>query len=105
MTGARTAPGQKTSPCKAEGDACVARRCHSLDSFVLAKAGDASVPSTRPPFPRPYRIERNRYMGVEMAHQKYQRDLGDGLLLRWSTSDDIENLVELVSTVFRDRAD
>lgn len=42
---------------------------------------------------------------AESAHQSYRRDLGDGLLLRWSTSDDIENIVELVGTVFRGRAD
>ena len=44
-------------------------------------------------------------MSAEAAHQSYRRDLGDGLLLRWSTSDDIENIVELVGTVFRGRAD
>lgn len=42
---------------------------------------------------------------AEAAHQNYRRDLGDGLLLRWSTSDDTNNIVELVSMVFRDRAD
>jgi hypothetical protein len=44
-------------------------------------------------------------MNAEAAHQSYRRDLGDGLLLRWSTPEDTENIVELVSTVFRDRAD
>ncbi len=44
-------------------------------------------------------------MNTEAAHQSYQRDLGDGLLLRWSTPDDTENIVELVGSVFRDRAD
>ena len=44
-------------------------------------------------------------MNAEAAQQSYQRDLGDGLVLRWSTPDDTENIVELVGTVFRDRAD
>ncbi len=44
-------------------------------------------------------------MNTESAHQSYRRDLGDGLVLRWSTSDDIENIAELVGRVFRDRAD
>ena len=44
-------------------------------------------------------------MSAEAAQQGYRRDLGDGLVLRWSTPDDTENIVELVSTVFRDRAD
>lgn len=44
-------------------------------------------------------------MSAEAAHQSYRRDLGDGLLLRWSTSDDTENIAQLVGTVFRDRDD
>jgi len=44
-------------------------------------------------------------MNAEAAHQSYRRDLGDGLLLRWSTSEDTENIVELVSMVFRDGAE
>ena len=44
-------------------------------------------------------------LNKEAAHQDYRRDLGDGLFLRWSTSEDTENIVELVGTVFRDRAD
>ena len=42
---------------------------------------------------------------AESAHHSYWRDLGGGLLLRWSTSDDTENIAELVSLVFRDRED
>lgn len=44
-------------------------------------------------------------INAEAAHHSYRRDLGDGLLLRWSAPEDTENIVELVSTVFRDRAD
>lgn len=44
-------------------------------------------------------------MKAEVAQQSYRRDLGDGLVLRWSTSDDTENIAELVSLVFRDRED
>src|SRR5207302_1856661 len=39
------------------------------------------------------------------ADSSYQRDLGDGLLLRWSTPADTENIAQLVGSVFRDRAD
>ena len=42
---------------------------------------------------------------TEAAHQNYRRDLGDGLVLRWSTPADTENIVDLVSLVFRDRED
>jgi GNAT superfamily N-acetyltransferase len=35
----------------------------------------------------------------------YPRDLGNGLVLRWSTADDIEQIAHLVSYVFRDRAE
>lgn len=34
----------------------------------------------------------------------YRRDLGDGLVLRWSTAEDTEHIAELVSMVFRDKA-
>ena len=44
-------------------------------------------------------------MNVEQADANYRRDLGDGLVLRWSTSADTEALVLLVSSVFRDQAD
>jgi predicted N-acetyltransferase YhbS len=36
---------------------------------------------------------------------KAPRDLGDGLVLRWSTQDDIERIAELCSVVFRNKLD
>jgi Acetyltransferase (GNAT) domain len=44
-------------------------------------------------------------ISAEAADKSYRRDLGDGLLLRWSTPSDTENIAQLVSLVFRDRAD
>src|SRR5947209_5153092 len=44
-------------------------------------------------------------MSTERAASTYRRDLGDGLLLRWSTSSDTEGIVQLVGSVFRDQAD
>lgn len=44
-------------------------------------------------------------LSAEAADKSYCRDLGDGLLLRWSTSDDTESIAQLVSSVFRDRAE
>jgi hypothetical protein len=44
-------------------------------------------------------------MSSDRANRAYLRDLGDGLLLRWSTTADTEAIVQLVSTVFRDRAE
>jgi hypothetical protein len=44
-------------------------------------------------------------ISAEAADKSYRRDLGDGLLLRWSTASDTENIAQLVSFVFRDRAD
>jgi hypothetical protein len=44
-------------------------------------------------------------MNAELADPLYQRDLGDGLVLRWSTSGDTEAVVQLVSHVFRERED
>ncbi len=35
----------------------------------------------------------------------YRRDLGDGLVLRWSTAADTENIAQLCSMVFRDKED
>jgi GNAT superfamily N-acetyltransferase len=35
----------------------------------------------------------------------YRRDLGDGLVLRWSTGEDTEKIVQLVSHVFRSSAE
>lgn len=40
-------------------------------------------------------------MYSDKASPGYWRDLGDGLILRWSTVDDVEDLVYLVSMVFR----
>ena len=37
---------------------------------------------------------------IEPAHHSYRRDLGDGLVLRWSTAEDTENIVELIGSVF-----
>src|SRR5579885_1811171 len=40
----------------------------------------------------------------EAADMPYRRDLGDGLVLRWSTQDDMEHIVQLCGQVFRDSA-
>lgn len=37
--------------------------------------------------------------------EQYRRDLGDGLILRWSTVDDTEKIVQLTSHVFRSSAE
>ncbi|MEO7002552.1 MAG: hypothetical protein ABI068_12110, partial [Ktedonobacterales bacterium] len=37
-----------------------------------------------------------------LSDDAYRRDLGDGLLLRWSTAEDTERLAEFYSWVFRD---
>lgn len=42
---------------------------------------------------------------TKLAHATYRRDLGDGLVLRWSTVADTENIAQLASEVFRDSAD
>ncbi|SRR5258706_4267289 len=44
-------------------------------------------------------------MSIEQAAANYRRDLGDGLVLRWASTDDAERLALLVGTVFRDSAD
>ena len=44
-------------------------------------------------------------MAIEQAVASYHRDLGDGLVLRWSTPDDAEPLAQLLGTVWRDSAD
>ncbi|HEY6541222.1 MAG TPA: GNAT family N-acetyltransferase [Ktedonobacteraceae bacterium] len=44
-------------------------------------------------------------INLESANSSYRRDLGDGLILRWSTSDDTEGIAQLVGLVFRDRED
>lgn len=41
----------------------------------------------------------------ELGAPAYRRDLGDGLLLRWSTTADRERIIELYRYVFRDAAD
>jgi len=40
----------------------------------------------------------------EAADSAYRRDSGDGLVLRWSTQDDTENIAQLCGYVFRDSA-
>ncbi len=42
---------------------------------------------------------------TQAAEATYRRDLGDGLVLRWSTAADTENIAQLVSLVFRDKED
>jgi GNAT superfamily N-acetyltransferase len=39
------------------------------------------------------------------ASATYRRDLGNGLVLRWSTAEDTENIAQLCSLVFRRKAD
>ena len=41
---------------------------------------------------------------TELADPGYRRDLGNGLMLRWSTPEDTEAIARLAGTVFRDRA-
>jgi hypothetical protein len=43
-------------------------------------------------------------MTTERASQDYQQDLGDGLLLRWSTQDDTEKIAQLIGHSFRESA-
>ena len=40
-----------------------------------------------------------------IADPHYRRDLDDGLILRWSTANDIEDIAYLASSVFRQKAD
>jgi hypothetical protein len=44
-------------------------------------------------------------MSIGPADSLYHRDLGEGLLLRWSTSADTAALAQLVGTVFREQAE
>ncbi|HEU5102321.1 MAG TPA: GNAT family N-acetyltransferase [Roseiflexaceae bacterium] len=44
-------------------------------------------------------------MAIEQAAASYRRDLGDGLVLRWSKPDDAERLAQLMGTVWRASAD
>ena len=39
------------------------------------------------------------------ASASYRRELGGGLLQRWSTPDDTENIAQLCGMVFRDKED
>ncbi len=39
------------------------------------------------------------------ASATYRRDLGNGLVLRWSTAEDTENIAELTGRVFREKED
>jgi hypothetical protein len=42
---------------------------------------------------------------IPMADNAYRRDLGDGLLLRWSTAEDVEQVAALYAHAFRDSAE
>lgn len=42
---------------------------------------------------------------VSMADNAYRRDLGDGLLLRWSTAEDVEQVAAVYAYAFRDSAE
>jgi len=44
-------------------------------------------------------------MSHPYAAADYRRDLGDGLVLRWSSADDAERMAVLLGTVWRDSAD
>ena len=44
-------------------------------------------------------------MPLDKARPDYQRDLGNGLVVRWSTPVDTDDIIYLVSTVFRDGPD
>jgi hypothetical protein len=44
-------------------------------------------------------------LSISMADDRYRRDLGDGLALRWSTPDDVERVVALYAQVFRRTAE
>ena len=41
----------------------------------------------------------------EAAQANYRRDLGNGLILRWSTIEDTEKIAQLTGVVFRNKAD
>src|SRR5262245_49706250 len=40
-----------------------------------------------------------------LSSATYRRDLGDGLVLRWSTAAEMEGIIQLYSFVFRDNAE
>jgi hypothetical protein len=44
-------------------------------------------------------------MQTQLSHPAYRRDLGGGLVLRWSTAADVEGIGELYSYVFRAKPD
>lgn len=44
-------------------------------------------------------------MSIQMHEQAYRREMGDGLVLRWSTAADIEQIGQLYETVFRPKPD
>lgn len=46
-----------------------------------------------------------RAHAVQMSDDTYRRDLGDGLLLRWSTPEDVERVASFYAQVFRPRED
>ena len=43
--------------------------------------------------------------GFEAAAADYRRELGEGLIERWSTAEDTENIAQLCGLVFRDNED
>lgn len=51
------------------------------------------------------RDEKTSEAMARMADDGYRRDLGDGLLLRWSTAEDVERVAGLYAYVFRPSAD
>src|SRR5215469_18236066 len=48
--------------------------------------------------------DNERISAMSMADPGYHRDLGDGLILRWSSASDVEAIAQLESVVFRDHA-
>ncbi len=50
-------------------------------------------------------VEQGRTADLSLADQAYQRNLGDGLRLRWSTPGDLDRLVAMYQSVFRPRED
>src|SRR6266566_5287293 len=51
------------------------------------------------------RVMATMLTATDVAASTYRRDLGDGLVLRWSTAQDTENIAQLVGFVFREKAD
>jgi GNAT superfamily N-acetyltransferase len=52
-----------------------------------------------------YRKEMSAMAALTAADPNYRRELGDGLIQRWSTVEDTENIAQLCGMVFRDRED